>query len=416
MIKPHKFLAMIAVIVLVIVVSAAVICAEGEGFVTTDLLNVRKEPSQKAEVVIRLAKGTEVKVLDTKDEWYQLQFEDGQTGWAVAEYVKVDFDVVQVAADNVNVRKNPSTDSAVIAKLNKTERYIMLDRFNDWFKIKLVNGECGWVNDEFAKVVGMISRGVVDGVDMRSQSTINSLNEPAKPTTKMAIKGTDVNFRSNPDLDADIVARLEKDEVVTVLDRSGEWCRVKTSGGRTGYINKMFLTEIKPDQVVVVSNGSGSNKTVINSNKQKTTTANSSNSEAKVKAGNGTSKVGTDVISYAKQFMGIRYKWGGTTTKGFDCSGFTQYVMKHFGASTPRTSKEQSKSGTAVSKSELRTGDLVFFAKSATNRTVNHVGIYIGGGDFIHSSSGGGGKGVTISNLNSGSYAARYYCARRYLK
>ena len=413
MIKPHKFFATISAVLMIISsLTVGIVNAEGKGFVTTDLLNVRKEPGKNAEVDFRLAKGTEVKVLDTKDEWYLLSLDDGSTGWAVAEYLKVDFDVVQVSADNVNVRKTPSANGEVLTQANKSERYIMLDRFNDWFKIKLVSGECGWVNDDFAKIVGMISRGVVDGVDVRSQSTINSLNEPTRPTTKMAIKGENVNFRANPDLDADIVAKLDKDSVVTVLDRSGEWCRVKTTDGYTGYINKMFLKEVKSDQIVPKAS-SGASKTVIKTTTKKTTT---SSPQISGKAGNGTSKTGSNVISYAKQFMGIRYKWGGTTTKGFDCSGFTQYVMKHFGVSTPRTSIQQSKSGTSIKKADLRTGDLVFFAKSASNRTVNHVGIYIGNGDFIHSSSGGGGKGVTISNLNSGSYARRFCGARRYLK
>jgi cell wall-associated NlpC family hydrolase len=235
---------------------------------------------------------------------------------------------------------------------------------------------------------------------------MGNVSAPARTIEKMAINGSNVNFRDNPDLEANIIAKIEKDAVVTVVEKLGEWRKIKTQDGQVGYINKMFLKEVKPEQVAVSPDSPS---------KGKTTTAKKS-SEANVQAGNGKSKVGNDLISYAKQFIGIRYKWGGITPKGFDCSGYTSYVMKHFGVKIPRTSKEQSKSGTAIAKSDLRTGDLVFFGRSASNRTVSHVGIYISDGNFIHSSSGGGGKGVTISNLNRGSYAARYVGARRYMK
>jgi cell wall-associated NlpC family hydrolase len=405
---------MLAAIMAMVVLISGVSLAEGQGFVTAELLNIRKEPDKSSEIIAKLAQDTEVQVTDVKGEWYQISFGAGDTGWAMAEFIKADFDVVQITTDNVNIRKTPSTDGAVIMQQQKFDRFIMLDRFNDWFKIKLQSGESGWVNDQFSIIVGMISRGVVDGVDVRGQSTIRNVNEPAKPTAKMQIKGDDINFRDNPDLDAGIVAKLQNGAIVTVLERSGEWSRIKTSDGQIGYINKMFLTEVKTAEVTTTTSA-GANKTVISKNTTAKKTS-SGSSEAGVAAGNGTSKAGSDLVSYAKQFIGIRYKWGGTTTKGFDCSGFTQYVMKHFGVSIPRVSVQQAKSGTAVKKANLQVGDIVYFAKSAANRTVNHVGIYIGSGNFIHSSSGGGGKGVTISNLNSGSYSVRYAGARRYLK
>jgi len=384
--------------------------AEGRGVVVADLLNIRTAPDKDAEVAGRLSRDTDVKITDTKGEWYQISYNGGETGWVIAEYIKADFDVVQATGDSINVRKSPSTDAQVISKINKFDRFIVVGRFNDWFKIKLENDETGWVNDQFAIITGVISRGIFDGEDVREQSTIRNVREPVRASVKMAIKGNNVNFRSKPDLDSEIIASLTNDDVVTVLDNLGEWRRVRTAGGVTGYINKMFLKEIKPAQVQVgSSSGNGSGATVITKNSASGSSGSSSSSSG------GSSGAGSNLVNYAKQFIGIRYKWGGTTTQGFDCSGYTQFVMRHFGARIPRVSRDQAQGGTAVKKENLRVGDVVYFARSATNRTVNHVGIYIGSGNFIHSSSGGGGKGVTISNLNSGSYAKRYMGARRYL-
>ena len=423
---PRRRFVFQAVVVALALVISSVAAYAGSGAVTTDLLNVRKEPSQDAEIKTKLARDAEFRVADIKGEWYQIKYgEENETGWVMAQYVKAVFNVVQIASDGVNARANPSTEANVLARLDQGEKYFVVGTFNNWFKIKLATGETAWVIDEFAKVIGTATRGYDGDVDTRDESTIGGVSEPPKPTSRMQIKGDNVNFRANPNLDADIMDQLADGIVVTVLEGFGEWRRIKTPDGSVGYVNKMFLEEIKAPQVAV-ANGGSSGVTAVSNSPQKTTTvkktasssssSSSSQSSSTAKAGNGQSKAGNDLVSYAKQFMGIRYKWGGTTTKGFDCSGFTQYVMRHFGVSIPRTSKSQSTAGKAVKKADLRTGDIVYFAKSGTNRTVNHVGIYIGSGNFIHSSSGGGGKGVTVSNLNSGSYAARYAGARRYLK
>lgn len=111
-----------------------------------------------------------------------------------------------------------------------------------------------------------------------------------------------------------------------------------------------------------------------------------------------------------KELIGIQYKWGGASTKGFDCSGFTRYVFKQFDIELPHYSKGQSYLGYKVEKSELRTGDLVFFNTGGYG--ISHVGIYIGNGKFVHAATD---EGVVINPLDESYYAKRYVTARRIL-
>src|SRR5690606_19952748 len=122
--------------------------------------------------------------------------------------------------------------------------------------------------------------------------------------------------------------------------------------------------------------------------------------------------IGSKLVAYAKKFMDSPYRYGGETPSGFDCSGFTKYVFKNFGISLERTAASQANQGKAVSKSELQVGDLVFFATGGSNK-INHVGIYIGGGNFIHAESKR--EGVTITGLNETYYKKSYVKARRKL-
>ncbi len=117
----------------------------------------------------------------------------------------------------------------------------------------------------------------------------------------------------------------------------------------------------------------------------------------------------TNLVNKARSHIGTPYTYGGTTTSGFDCSGYTQHVFKQVGISIPRTTDQQFAMGAPVAKSDLKTGDLVFFNTSGSG--VSHDGIYIGSGKFIHSSSS---KGVMISELNDPAYwGSRYIGARR---
>ena len=125
---------------------------------------------------------------------------------------------------------------------------------------------------------------------------------------------------------------------------------------------------------------------------------------------------GQSIVNFGKKYMGVRYVFGASTstTRYFDCSSFTKYIFGKYGVYLPRTSVAQSKVGKAVSKSNLRPGDLVFFSSGsrANGNNVTHVAVYAGNGKILHTY---GSPGVTISDLNSGHWKRTYLKSRRVL-
>ena len=115
------------------------------------------------------------------------------------------------------------------------------------------------------------------------------------------------------------------------------------------------------------------------------------------------------IVNTGKKYIGTPYKWGGTTPKGFDCSGFVNYTIKKAtGKTVPRTSTALYKKGTKISKSKLKKGDLLFF--NTSGRGVSHVAIYMGNNKMIHAVS----KGVKVDTLSNSYWNKRYVGAKRY--
>ncbi|MGC8227780.1 NlpC/P60 family protein [Pseudobacillus badius] len=120
--------------------------------------------------------------------------------------------------------------------------------------------------------------------------------------------------------------------------------------------------------------------------------------------------LGQSLVDYGKKFMGVPYVFGGTTPRGFDCSGFTQYVYKNTaGITLPRTADQQYKVGTAVSKSKLVPGDLVFFANTY-KPGISHVGIYAGNNMVLNATTK---QGIALVSLNNSYWGPKYAGAKR---
>lgn len=117
--------------------------------------------------------------------------------------------------------------------------------------------------------------------------------------------------------------------------------------------------------------------------------------------------MGEEVVSYAKEFLGVPYVWGGESVHGFDCSGLVQFTYAHFGVSLPRDSYSQYQRGSSVSESNLMPGDLVFFDTDGAG--ASHVGIYVGSGSFINAA----GSDVQIDSLGESYWSSHYIGARR---
>lgn len=195
------------------------------------------------------------------------------------------------------------------------------------------------------------------------------------------VTGYGVNIRSGNSLSSKVITQLNWNNSVQVLGENNGWYHIKLSNGYNGWIFGKYLS-IK-------------------------------NQNENVSRGEVNRSLPSRLVELSKKFLGTRYIYGGSSQSGFDCSGFTKYVFGNLGIVIPRVANDQATVGSYVDYKSLAPGDLVFF-KTLGSSIINHAGIYIGNGDFIHSSSGAG--KVMISSLNSGYYLQHYATARRVIK
>jgi cell wall-associated NlpC family hydrolase len=244
---------------------------------------------------------------------------------------------------SLRMRAEASTDSSIVTTLDKSVAVAILDDSIDgWYKISY-NGNTGYVSGDYLTV---------------DQDNIF--------TTYGRVNASGVNVRSDPSTESSSLATVDEGTIVTVNALVDGWYDVTCEYGTEGYIRSDFLdlTESASDN--------------------------------------------SDIVATAKQYLGVRYVYGGASPSGFDCSGFTMYIYKQYGYSLPHTATGQWQSGLGTRIwviSALQPGDLVFFNDPARNagKACSHAGIYIGNGQFIHSSSSSSG-GVIISDLTSGYY------------
>ncbi|WP_455581799.1 C40 family peptidase [Dysosmobacter sp.] len=247
---------------------------------------------------------------------------------------------------SLRMRAEATTSSEIVTTLNKSVAVAILDDSTEgWYKIAYA-GKTGYVSSDYLTV---------------DQDNVFE--------TYGCVNGDGVNVRGSASTDGAVLATVDAGTIVTVNGLVDGWYDVTCQYGTEGYIRSDFLD--LTESAAASSSGSA-------------------------------------IVDTAKAHLGTRYVYGGASPSGFDCSGFTMYVYSQHGYSLPHTATGQWQSGIGAkvwSISALQPGDLVFFNDPSRNagKACSHAGIYIGGGQFIHSSSSRS-NGVIISDLTSGYY------------
>lgn len=293
-----------------------------------------------------------------------------------------------VESSGLRLRSSASTDSTIISTAGCDDDVLILADYGDWYYVNY-NLNVGYMSAEYLTVLDRENVALGTGI-------VNSY----------------VNFRSTPDVDGEVISTLSTGTQVEIIGLNCGWYKV-TCDGSTGYIRSdlVELTEIPlyNSNTGSIYDASASNSA--SSGESVSESAPAAESSAPVESAAPASSLGDEIVSYAKKLIGTSYVWGGTSTSGFDCSGYVQYVCRQFGISLNRTANAQMSNGYSVSSSNLQPGDLVFFNGTYATSGASHVGIYIGNDQFVHASSARG--CVVISDLWSNYYTSHYYGARR---
>ena len=277
-----------------------------------------------------------------------------------------------VSGTDVRVRSGAGTGYDILKTLDKGTLVELTVQEGDWYRISY-DGARGYIASQY----------------VTRYDSATGLSGAGKVTADV------LNIRSAPKSGSTSLGTASHGAVLTVTGIEGSWFAVSYNGV-SGYVASQYVLICSPS------------------------TADTSAPEtpeetpAETPADNPAATVsGSEIVSLAQQYLGVPYVYGGSSPSGFDCSGFTMYIFAQVGVKLPHGATSQLSYGASVSRSELQPGDLVFFQDYGA--VASHVGIYIGGDQFIHASSSYyNGHCVVISSLTETYYNSHYYTARRH--
>ena len=418
-------------------------------------LNIREEPSLEGTIIGKLSGDGACEILGTEGEWSHIT-SGGVEGYISNQYLITGEEARQMAlglvklratvtTDNVNIRSAPELDPAnLVGQALEGERYVVVGEQEGWIQI-----EEGYISSDYATVSYCLDEG--RKLDMRSMAVNQYKNLVISKVNNY------LNIREEPSTDGKIIGKMTSKAAGEILETLDGWYKVQ-SGPIIGYISadpqytatgqeardiamqtaslqaiiktdvlnvrtepntdsKIWTQIIKDERYPVVSqldgwveidlgsvdeeDGGEADKAYISTRDNNVEVRYALNEAIKFSpeeiAAQAAASLRSRIVNYALQFVGNPYVWGGTSlTNGVDCSGFTMKVLQNFGISLPHYSGSQAKMGRAVKSSEMKPGDLVFYAGSSG--VVNHVAMYIGGGQVVHAASSR--SGIKISTWN----------------
>ena len=365
----------------------------------SNYVNVRAEANTTSAVVGKIYNNCAATILSTVDgeggKWYQIQ------SGSVKGYIKSQYFITGSEAESIarqvgtqkarvastgtlRLREKPGLDSRTLDLLSPDAEYVVIGEEGDFYKISVDNDLVGYVFKDYIDVKVEFNQAVSTQEEQQKAAEAAKLKKDAEDAIK---KMED--------------AKKDAARKTTEAAKQTTKAQPTTKAPETSYNGTI---EANPDSVPTKAP-----ETTKAPTKAPETTKAANNkgpgggdSGAKGPGGGSsevTSATRSAVVAYAKQFLGNPYVYGGTSlTNGADCSGFTQGVYAHFGITTGRSSRDQAAKGREISVSSVQPGDLLFYA---SGNYINHVAMYIGGGQVIHSSTPATGITITSSNYRT---------------
>ena len=413
--------------------------AANTGTINVQVANLRETADAESTILEQITLNQEVEIVGEEGDWYQVTY-NNITGYVSKELVTVNSNP-EPTEDNNQTTENstqennettentaeegtetdsteeitlgeykisedtrlkliPSINATDVIELKTDETVTVTEVMNGWACVETQTTK-GWLRKDKLKKDEPVEEPVEE-----VQEEPQEPQEPQEPAQETPIKtqyvnSTTVNVRQEANTSSTIVTTVALNTEVQVYSEENGWSKVKVNNVE-GYISSSLLSNNKQETSRSQSTSRRTSSTKTTKNTASQATAQTTNVPA---SGNGSS-----IVATAKQYLGSKYTYGGSSpSTGFDCSGFTSYVFKQHGISLNRTAAAQYSNGVAVSRANLQPGDLVMFGKSG----INHVAIYIGGGQIIHASTPA--TGVRIDSLSTGYYNNNYVGARRIL-
>lgn len=368
--------------------------------IAADYVNIRKKPSTEAEIVGKLYRGSAATIMKTQGDWVYIK-SGSVSGFIMKDYLAIGYSAEKliddfgtkwatVTTETLKVREEKNTNCTVLTLIPEDESYEVIREEKDWAKIRVDGDTTGYVSKDYVKISVQFKKAV--SIEQEREE------ERRKAAAKAAAEAAEREEQQR---------RAEASKPKTNNSGGNGSSSKKSSSGNSGSSGSKGSSGNKGSS----GGGGGKKGSSGGSSNGGGGSAGSGGSSSGGTGGGGSalgSGDGSAIASYALNFVGHPYVYGGTSlTHGTDCSGFTQSVFRKFGIHLPRTSREQSRKGRKISVSSARAGDLIFYASGGR---VNHVALCIGGGRVVHASNPR--TGITTSNI-------RYrtpYCARRIIE
>ena len=374
--------------------------ATQNGYINAMYVRFRSGPGTGYSVLGEYKSGTKLTITGSSGDWTQVNI-NGKDGYVYSSYISVEEPAAvaqpvqeqpqqtpvqeqpvqqqpayQVTAQNertgtisgnyVRFRTGPGTNYTIITSCNSGTPLTLKGKSGSWYQV-VINGTEGFVYSDYVKLDTVQQAPAAE--QPAQQTEVPAETAPVSTASEITgyIRGNSVRFRAGASTNTQIIAEYNSGTPLKVTGHSGSWTKCVING-KEGFVYSDYVTEDKP----AVSNEG--------------------------------SDTGKQIATFALQYLGYPYKWAGSSPEtGFDCSGFVYYVYKQFGYTIQRVACNQANEGVHVDHADIQPGDILCFYSG--DNYIGHSGIYIGNGQFIHSSTET--TGVIISDLNTDAYEAR---------